>query len=186
MSTATPDRMCSGRIMRSLPTRVSLAVLAVVSSAGEGCGSGGGSTADGAPATGDGSSIDPDGAAAGPDAALGALDASATGLDASTVPLLATGTISILETKSYESGSIAGPVTSIWFIDETTRTVAPVAGFESSVNGCAVRVYDVADGDTEPTLADEGEITVAGTGNGAFTCTYSAATDPAGQYVCQS
>ena len=101
-------------------------------------------------------------------------------------PLMRTGTLAITETAIVGT-PLAGELNVISFNDESTRTVAPLAGFESPINGCAVVVYDVEAGDTEPDIADgEGDIVVTGTSAGPFGCASSPLADPANSYMCQS
>src|SRR5690349_14332330 len=103
-----------------------------------------------------------------PDANPGDPDANDT--DAAPPPeLLRSGTLAITETRI--AGAARGQLNVISFNDETTRTVAPVAGFESPINGCAVVVYSVEDDEQEPDIADgEGMVTVTGTTAGEFEC----------------
>jgi hypothetical protein len=110
--------------------------------------------------------------------------------DASPDPVaLRNGTLAVAETSITNEGlpvPVGGALNLIYFLDETSRTVAPVPGFASPVGGCAIFVYDVGD-DEEPDRVDEGTITVTGTSNGSFECHYDANNDAvAGQYTCQS
>ena len=103
--------------------------------------------------------------------------------DADVVELLRSGTVAVMETSiTNTNGAVQGALVRMGFADETTRTVAPVPGFESSVNGCSITVYNVGD-DEEPDPVGEGTFTVTGTSAGPFGCAYVAAL---GQYMCQS
>jgi hypothetical protein len=104
------------------------------------------------------------------------------------VPFVRSGTLGITETSvTNTAGAVFGALVRIGFADETTRTVPPVAGFESSVGGCLITVYDVPAGDdpfaSEPDPVGEGTVSVTGTANGPFGCAFVAAR---GEYVCQS
>jgi hypothetical protein len=106
----------------------------------------------------------------------------AGGADAAPPILLRAGTIAVTETSLTNSKvPVSGAVVGVSFLDVTTATVAPVEGFNEPIDGCLITVYDVKAGESEPTLADEGEITVTGTANGEFRCAADG-----GVYSCQS
>ena len=108
---------------------------------------------------------------------------SAPDIDADVVELLRSGTVAVTETTiTNTGGAVNGALVRMSFADETTRTVAPVPGFESSVNACSITIYNVGD-DEPPDPADEGTFAVTGTAAGPFGCAYVAAL---GEYVCQS
>lgn len=139
----------------------------------------GGDNADDADDTDDGDDTDDDG---GDEPDAGEPDAAG--------PVLSrAGTIAITETNVTNSPGgkvppISGGVVSITFTDLATATVAPVEGFTNPVGACQIFVYDIKAGQAEGTLVDEGPISITGTANGDFTCTFG--TTPIPGYACRS
>jgi hypothetical protein len=139
---------------------------------------------------GDDDPITPDGAVA-----------DAAEIDSSVDPpvLVRSGNIAVFEVEVANEvnpliPSFSGAAVLMGFTDLTTVTVPPLdldgdGRPDSNVNGCAVTVYDLTAGDTEPTSVDEGTFTFTGTGNGTFTCAYGPHPyDPNKKdgYTCQS
>lgn len=117
------------------------------------------------------------------DTSVPAVDADTTP-DAMPAPARA-GTIAIIEAAVTNAnaaplGGLHGASVTVSFSDALTGT-APVTGFESPVNGCLVRVYDLENGDVTATAVDEGIVTVSGTSNGTFACAFNATLM---EYVC--
>lgn len=103
--------------------------------------------------------------------------------DAEVAPvLMRSGTLAITE-LAVDGLAVSGALNSISFVDETSRTVAPLTGFESPVGGCQIFVYDVGT-DEEPDPVDAGAVSVTGiSSNGDFACAF---VDADIGYVCQS
>src|SRR5688572_8436513 len=99
--------------------------------------------------------------------------------------LLRSGTIAVTEaeiTNELPGGPWSGALVSIGFSDATTGSApAPVAGYETNINGCLIRIWDVGTNEASDPV-DEGAVQVTGTENGAFGCAF---VDAATGYVCQ-
>ncbi|HEU5060873.1 MAG TPA: hypothetical protein VFU21_30290, partial [Kofleriaceae bacterium] len=100
--------------------------------------------------------------------------------------LLRSGTIAVTEaaiTNEIPGSPWSGALVSVGFSDATTGNVpAPVAGYETNINGCLIRVWDV-DTHEGSDAVDEGNVLVTGTENGDFACGFNAGQ---GEYLCQS
>ncbi len=98
---------------------------------------------------------------------------------------LRSGTIAVTEAALTNEGldSFSGALVRVGFSDSTTGNIpAPVDGFDSNINNCLIRVWDVGTHeDSDP--VDEGAVQVTGTENGTFACGFASA---ALGYVCQS
>ena len=113
-------------------------------------------------------------------------DSSPDDPDAGGDGLLRSGTIAITEasiTNDIPGSPWSGGLVSVGFSDATTGSApAPVAGYETNINGCLIRIWDVGTNE-ESDAVDEGAVQVTGTENGDFACGFAAA---ANGYVCQS
>jgi hypothetical protein len=112
-------------------------------------------------------------------------DSSPDDPDAGGGGLLRSGTIAVTEaaiTNDLPGGPWAGGLVSIGFSDATTGSVpAPVAGYETNINGCLIRIWDVGTNEASDAV-DEGAVQVTGTENGDFGCAFVNADTG---YVCQ-
>ena len=99
--------------------------------------------------------------------------------------LLRSGTIAVTETaitNDLPGGPWSGALVSVGFSDATTGNVpAPVEGYETNINGCLIRIWDVDTHEASDPV-DEGAVQVTGTENGDFGCAFAGA---ANGYVCQ-
>jgi hypothetical protein len=100
--------------------------------------------------------------------------------------LLRSGTIAVTEaaiTNDLPGGPWSGGLVSVGFSDATTGNVPPpVAGYETNINGCLIRVWDVDTHEGSDSV-DEGAVLVTGSENGDFACGFNAGQ---GEYLCQS
>lgn len=128
---------------------------------------------------------DDDGGGGRPDARPQA-DAEPGNPDAGGDGLLRSGTIAITEqaiTNDIPGSPWSGAVVSVGFSDATTGSApAPVDGFDSNINNCLIRIWNV-DTNEDSDSVDEGAVQVTGTDNGDFGCGFVGARN---EYVCQS
>ena len=129
---------------------------------------------------------DDDGGGDRPDARPQA-DANGGDTDAGGEPtLLRSGTIAVTEqaiTNDIPGSPWSGALVSVGFSDATTGSApAPVAGFDSNINNCLIRIWDVGTNEASDSV-DEGAVQVTGTENGDFACGFVGARN---EYVCQS
>jgi hypothetical protein len=128
---------------------------------------------------------DDDGGGDRPDARPQA-DAEPGNPDAGGDGLLRSGTIAVTEqaiTNDIPGSPWSGAVVSVGFSDATTGSApAPVDGFDSNINNCLIRIWNV-DTNEDSDAVDEGAVQVTGTDNGDFACGFNAGL---GGYACQS
>jgi hypothetical protein len=112
----------------------------------------------------------------------GAPDAGGT-VDAAPPVAIRSSSVAITDTRITNLAAMSGAAVSIHLIDDRTASVPALPGFDTDppIGTCNITVYDDAAGESEPTIADEGAITVSGTANGEFACSFSG-----GEYLCQS
>ena len=145
---------------------LSLGFAACLALAAFGCGDddGGGNRPDARP-TSDSAPDDPDGGGDG---------------------LLRSGTLAVTEaaiTNTLPGGPWSGGLVSVSFSDATTGNAPlPVAGYETNINGCLIRIWNVGTHEASDPV-DEGAVQVTGSENGEFLCSFNAGL---GAYACQS
>ena len=103
------------------------------------------------------------------------------------VPFLRSGTIAVTEAAITNTIGVGDPwsggLVRVDFGDATTGNApAPVAGFDSVINNCLIRIWDVGTHEGSDPV-DEGVVSVTGTENGPFACAFVSAL---GTYACQS
>ena len=100
--------------------------------------------------------------------------------------LLRSGTIAVTEaaiTNDIPGSPWSGGLVRVGFSDATTGNIPPpVDGFDTNINNCLIRVWDVGTHE-DSTAVDEGPVQVEGTENGTFACGFASADLG---YVCQS